>query len=469
MDKTKIKDNIKVPDNLNEYILKGVDEGEKVNNLKVKNSKTFKPLKTAVIISIVSLGTITTAYAVDKIIEYFEIKKDSIYQHEKDDFLKYSKDINLSKKDKGIEFKIDTLAVDDGFFNMTYTITSDKKIADMCRDNDRAFAANPMIKIIKDGELLNNGASRFDYTEATFESDYILKGVLRKPIAKTDIDYNTVLTIDFDDIFAQMGDWKIDIQLNENLVSSESKKYLINKTKDIIKSEQYDHDTKSSEVKYKDVKINYTIDNVVLSPFGSLVTTSEKTKDLSYGNPVNIGGMFILRDDKGNYLDVIHNTNNRPDKLNKPVTNTYEFIKKSDDIKSITLIPYIYDEGFTEFSDQIDINSLPVTIDVSKYGKVTIEDFYITDNQIIYTYTKHGAVTSFNIDLNFYDEKGNSIAIGGMTEDFVNRDDGTHTMRYNLSQKKYKDAAKNINYISLRKENTLKLLEDQSIEFELNK
>ncbi|MGL5347642.1 MAG: hypothetical protein ACRDA3_09840, partial [Peptostreptococcaceae bacterium] len=117
----------------------------------------------------------------------------------------------------------------------------------------------------------------------------------------------------------------------------------------------------------------------------------------------------------------------------------------------------------------IDINSLPVTIDVSKYGKVTIEDFYITDNQIIYTYTKHGAVTSFNIDLDFYDKKGNSITIGGMTEDFVNREDGTHTMRYNLSQDKYKNATKNINYISLRKENTLKLLEDQSIEFELNK
>lgn len=177
MDKIKIEDKIKVPSNLDEYILKGVDEGEKVNNLKRKNKPKFRPLKAAAIIGIVSLGTITTAYAVEKIIDYFEIKNDSKYQYEKDDFLTYSKKVNLSKKDKGIEFKIDTIAVDDGFLNMTYTITSDKNIADIDKEYNRAFASNPMIKVIKDGKIVNfNESGHFDNTEATFESEYILKG-----------------------------------------------------------------------------------------------------------------------------------------------------------------------------------------------------------------------------------------------------------------------------------------------------
>ncbi len=466
MDKIKIEDNIKIPTNLDEYILKGVDEGEKVNNLKRKNN-TFKPLKAAAIIGIVSISTITTAYAVDKIIEYFEIKNDSIYQYEKDDFLTYSNKVNLSKKDKGIEFKIDTIAVDDGFFNMTYTITSDKKIADIDKEYNRAFVANPRIKIIKDGKLVNFGeANRFDNTEATFESEYVLKGILRKPITETEVRNGTKLTIDFDHIFGEKGDWKVDVKLDEKLISSKSQKYIINKTKDIVKQEQYDFDTKNDKPKYKDVKINYTIDNVVLSPFGSLITTSEKTSDLIYTKLVNIGDMFVLRDDKGNYLDVIKNIGNFPDKVNKSVTNTYEFIRQSDDIKSITLIPFMYGEEPTEFSKKKDINKLPTTVEVNEYGKVTIKDFKVTEDEIIYNYKKDGAVP-LNAHLEFYDKDGNNLMIGGMTEDFVNREDGTHTIRYNLTQKKYQNMAKKIKYISLRKENSLKLLEDQSIKFEL--
>lgn len=467
MDKIKIKDNIKVPANLDEYILKGVDEGEKVNNLKIENNTMFKSLKAAVIIGIVSLGTITTAYAVDKIIDYFEIKNDSKYQYEKGSFLTYSMNVNLSKKDKGIEFKIDTLAVDDGFLNITYTITSDKKIADIDKEFNRAFVANPMIKVIKDGKLVNfSDTGRFDNTEATFESEYILKGILRKPITETEIGKGTKLTIDFDNIFGEKGDWKIDIKLDEKSTSSKSKKYMINKTKDIVKPEQYDFNIKNDKPKFKDVKINYSVDNVVLSPFGSLITTSEKTSDLINKTPVKVGDMFVLRDDKGNYLDVIQNIGNFSNKANQPVTNTYEFIRKRNDIKSLTLIPFVYEDGPSGLSKQIDINNLPTTIDVSKYGKITVEDFNITEDEIIYTYKKEGAVP-YNVYLEFYDKDGKDITIDGMTEDFVNREDTTHTMRYTLTQKKYRDMAKKIKYISVRKDNNLKLLEDQGIAFEL--
>lgn len=176
--------------------------------------------------------------------------------------------------------------------------------------------------------------------------------------------------------------------------------------------------------------------------------------------------MFVLRDDKGNYLDVIQNIGNFSNGANKPVTNTYEFIIKNNDIKSLTLIPFVYGDEIDGYSKQTDINNLPATIEVSKYGKVTIEDISITEDEILYTYKKEWAVP-FAVHLNFFDKDGNDIIIGGMVEDFVNREDNTHTMRYILSQKKYKDMAKKIKYISIRKDNKLKLLEDQSIEFEL--
>ncbi|RDY27849.1 DUF4179 domain-containing protein [Romboutsia weinsteinii] len=467
MDKIKIKDNIKVPTNLNQYILKGIDEGEKVNNLKKKSNTFAKPLKVAAMVGIVSLATISTAYAVEKIIDYFELRSDSKYKYEKDDFLTYSEDINLSKKDNGIEFKVDTIAVDDGFFNMTYTITSDAKISDIDEEYSRAFAANPVIKIIKDGKFVNfNDYGRFDNTEAIFESDYVLKGILRKPISEANIEKGTKLTIDFDYIFGKKGDWSIDIKLDEKSTSSQSKKYIINKSKDIVKLEQYDSDIKNDKPKYKDVTVNYTIDNVVISSFGSLITTTEKSKDLVYNEPARIADMFVLRDDEGNYIDVINQVGNLPDTANKPVTNTYEFIRNNDNIKSLTLIPFVFENKMDDYSEKIDIKKLPTAIKLSKYGKVIIEDFSVTDDEIIYSYKKDGALP-YEADIAFYDKDGDEIIIGSMVEDFVNRKDGTHTKRHMLTQKKYKDMAKNIKYIAIRKNNSLKLLEDQRIDFKL--
>ena len=78
MKNIKISDDIEISNRLDEYILKGLEDGIEIKNSinsndvdSTKNNK-IKYLKTAMLVSIVSGATITGVYAVDKVIDYFK-------------------------------------------------------------------------------------------------------------------------------------------------------------------------------------------------------------------------------------------------------------------------------------------------------------------------------------------------------------------------------------------------------------
>ena len=78
----KISDNIEISNRLDEYILKGLEDGIEIknsinsNNVDSTKNNKIKYLKTAMLVSIVSGATITGVYAVDKVIDYFKYNKD---------------------------------------------------------------------------------------------------------------------------------------------------------------------------------------------------------------------------------------------------------------------------------------------------------------------------------------------------------------------------------------------------------
>ena len=89
-------DDIKMPDNIDEVTKNAIRRG------KTKKHQYKKVTKVAASIAVISTLTITTTFAVEYIIDYFNQNKQSLYLSDKNDFEKTSNNINLTVKDKGI-------------------------------------------------------------------------------------------------------------------------------------------------------------------------------------------------------------------------------------------------------------------------------------------------------------------------------------------------------------------------------
>ena len=200
----KIQDNIKVSSKLDEYILKGLEDGIEIKNSQNSNKNNNKKpyLKIAMMVVAISGATITGAYAIDKVIDYFKYNKDSVYKYEEGKMQQHAQIINKSKKHEGVEFRIDTVVADDSYIVINYTVKSDKKISDMENGEElinNISAANPFVRLLRgDKEVFDGGNME---TEATFISDYELKGMIRHRVGRYDIEDGAILTADTWEVF----------------------------------------------------------------------------------------------------------------------------------------------------------------------------------------------------------------------------------------------------------------------------
>ena len=116
-------------DNNISKLLKNIEEPKTVRK---------RPLKVAILVASLSILTITTAFAIENIIEYFNYNKNSEYISSKEELETFGSVVSLTSKDKGIEFKLDNISVDDNYINIFYTIKGEKSIDEyslMCYNN----------------------------------------------------------------------------------------------------------------------------------------------------------------------------------------------------------------------------------------------------------------------------------------------------------------------------------------------
>ena len=106
-------------DNNISKLLKNIEEPKTVRK---------RPLKVAILVASLSILTITTAFAIENIIEYFNYNKNSEYISSKEELETFGSVVSLTSKDKGIEFKLDNISVDDNYINIFYTIKGEKSI-----------------------------------------------------------------------------------------------------------------------------------------------------------------------------------------------------------------------------------------------------------------------------------------------------------------------------------------------------
>lgn len=444
-------DDIKMPDNIDEVTKNAIRRG------KTKKYQYKKVTKVAASIAVISTLTITTTFAVEYIIDYFNHNKQSLYLSDKNDFEKTSNNINLTVKDKGIEFTLDSVSIDNNYITVFHTSKTDKNIKEMDDNYKDAYFANPIVDAYIDGKSIMR-AGLIEH-EATYISDNELKGMQKIDVSSFSIDNNDEIEFRVNEIFGIEGSWVISAKIDKSKAIESTYNYNINK--DYTINQTYNHNDEKIDVKH-----NINVEKVTISPLASTILINEKlTKHSDDWMPI-LGNSFALFDDNNNSLDVLDKG------LVVPSTgiasNSYEFLKADKDTKLLTLVPISFDHSVEnkELEPQ-NIGNLPIVFETSEYGKVVIEDIKITDTEIKYTYYKDGVVPGY-LTLWFYDEEGNEIDISSSVKESLDRHTGRYTTILKLEGYE-NDISKirKIKKVSTSTDSDMKLLYDQQIKIPL--
>ena len=442
-------DDIKIPDNIDEVTKNAIRRG------KTKKYQYKKVTKVAASIAVISTLTITTTFAVEYIIDYFNHNKQSLYLSDKNDFEKTSNNINLTVKDKGIEFTIDNISIDDNYIMVFHTSKRDKNINKIDKD---AYLDNPIISTYMDGERIEESSGIIEH-EATYISENELKGMQKIDVSSVNIDNNDEIVFRVNNIFGIEGNWEISLKVDK--LKSVNNNYNVNK--DYTINQTYDYNNEKIDIKH-----NINVEKVTISPLANTIRINEKpTKVFKDWTPM-LGNSFALFDDKNNSLDVLDKGGSGVNTKTGIASNSYEFLKADKDTKLLTLVPISFAHSVEnkELEPQ-SIGNLPIVFETSEYGKVVIEDIKITDTEIKYTYYKDGVVPGY-LTLWFYDEEGDEIDISSSVKESLDRHTGRYTTILKLEGYE-NDISKirKIKKVSTFSHSDMKLLYDQQIKIDL--
>lgn len=442
-------DDIKMPDNIDDITKNAISKGRKQ-----KNIRKYKNIMVASIATLVVgggvMGVINPSLAdsipiVKNIINYFDNNKDSRFKGDKHELEKTSKSLNLFVKDKGIEFKVNSISYDESCMTVFYTIKTDKSIKENYKVNENPLFAHPSIDLYINGKKVNS------YSNPESESKYIgsnkLEGIYRFDMSGIAIKENDKVELKTDNIFDTDGNWNIATNLDKSKTNVDSHIYKVNK-------------------KFTIGETNYDIKEVIISPLGNkmLLQTSESNKE----NGLLSG--FVLMDDKGKILNKIDNGSYGPDEKTGIATNSFEFIGANSSTKYLQAIPTKYIR-FAEdkMSEPKSINRLPLIFKTSEVGKIKIDSFKITGDKVEFTYYKEGLVDN-EIYLEYFDKNGNKVDFSGLKDTYFDRKTGKYTETIDLNGYKHdEEKIKSISKISVSYVNDVELLKDKAIKIELNK
>ena len=459
-------DDIKIPDNIDEVTKMAINRGKTYNkNRKYKKVMIASAVTIAIGTSVISIGIMNPSLAdsipiLRNVVEYFNTNNESLYKSDKNDLEKTVSNLNLTTKDNGIELIINSISIDDNYITILHTVKSNKKIEEMSEFYKDAYFANPIVDAYIDGNsIIPPGIIEH---EATYTSDYELKGMRKIDVSNIDIRDNAEIEFCIDEIFGVKGNWNIKAKIDKSKSSEKTHKYNIDKDYTINNTYYYNGEK-------IDINHNINIEKIIISPLASKMVIKEKqTKSFDDWEPM-LGNGFALFDEKGNSLDVIDKGFNGYDPITKIATNSIEFIKASEGIKSLTLVPLASKEIENKILEPKNINKLPITFKVSEYGKLVVVDVKITDKDIEYTYYKDGVVPNYP-GFWFYDENGKEVSVSASIKESLDRSTGMYTTILNLEGNNNDiSQIRKIKQISTFSQADMKLVYDQQIKIDLEK
>lgn len=429
-------------------------------DIEEKRHSKNKLFKVAMLVAMISTLTITTAFGIEHILEYFSHNKNSIYKPDEKDFVNMGVAVNKTVKDKNIEFTVDNISMDDNYINIFYTVKSKKNIKKINEGYKDPYVANPIPDIFMNGE--NITPAGFVEHEATYVSNKELKGMRKVDVSETNIKDGETLEIRVRNIFETEGNWSVYVEADKIKAQNKTYNYDINKKAAV----NLDYDYKDKIV---NIKHNLEIKKVSISPFASKITIKEKASTLFEDWRPILGYSFALFDENNKSLDVIDKGGSGLDE-NGEITQSYEFLKANKDTKSLTLVPIEFDTRIEkqDLKPQ-SIDNLPITFETSEYGKIVFEDIKISDKEIKYTYYKDGVVPYYP-NFWFYDKYGNEIQVSSLIKESIDRHTGRYTVILKLEgQENDIKEIKSINKVSTFMNNNMTLRYDQQIKIDLNK
>ncbi|RDY22904.1 DUF4179 domain-containing protein [Romboutsia maritimum] len=448
-------DKIKIPDNIDDITNNAISKGRKQKNLRKYRNVMVGSIATLVIgggvIGVINPSLADSIPIVKNIVNYFDNNKDSRFKGDKRELEKTSNSLNLSVKDKGIEFKVNSISYDESCMTIFYTIKTDKNIKENYKVNENPLFAHPSIRLYINGKEVDLNSN--PESESKYIGSNKLEGIYRFDMSGIAIKVNDKVELKTDNIFNTDGNWNIATNLDKSKTNVDSHVYKVDK-------------------KFTIGETNYDIKEVIISPLGNkmLLQTSE-LKDSNKSNEENelLGG-FALMDDKGKILNQIDKGSYGPDETTGIATNSFEFIGADSSTKYLQVIPTKYIR-FAEdkMSELKSINNLPLTFETSEVGKVKIDSFKATGDKIEYTYYKEGFVDN-EIYLDYFDKDGNEVDFGGFKDTYFDRKTGKYTETIDFNGYKHnEEKIKSISKISVYYVNHVKLLKDKAIKIELNK
>lgn len=445
-------DKIKIPDNIDDITNNAISKGRKQKNLRKYRNVMVASIATLVmgggVIGVINPSLADSIPIVKNIVKYFDNNTDSRFKGDKRELEKTSNILNLSVKDKGIEFKVNSISYDESCMTIFYTIKTDKNIKENYKVNENPLFAHPSIRLYINGKEVNS------YSNPESESKYIgsnkLEGIYRFDMSGIDIKANDKVELKTDNIFNTDGNWNIATNLDKSKTNVDRHIYKVDK-------------------KFTIGETNYDIKEVIISPLGNkMLLQTNELKDSNKSNELLAG--FVLMDDKGKILNEIDKGSYGPDEKTGIATNSFEFIGADSSTKYLQVIPTKYIR-FAEdkMSEPKSINNLPLTFETSEVGKVKIDSFKVTGDKIEYTYYKEGLVDN-EICLEYLDKDGNKVDFVGFKDTYVDRKIGKYTETIDFNGYKHnEEKIKSISKISVYYVNDVKLLKDKAIKIELNK
>ena len=445
-------DDIKMPDNIDDITKNAISKGRKQKNIrKYKNVMVASIATLAVgggVMGVMNPSLADSIPIVKNIVNYFDNNTGSRFKGDKRELEKTSNSLNLSVKDNGIEFKVNSISYDESCMTVFYTIKTDKNIKENYKVDENHLFSHPVIDLYINGKEVNS------YSNPESESKYVgsnkLEGIYRFDMSGIDMKANDKVELKTDNIFHTDGNWNIATNLDKSKTNVDSHIYKVNK-------------------KFTIGETDYDIKEVIISPLGNKIfIKTNELKDSNKSNELLAG--FILMDDKGKILNKIDNGSYGPDEKTGIATNSFEFIGADSSTKYLQVIPTKY-IPFAEYKicEPKSINSLPLTFKTSEVGKIKIDSFKATGDKVEFTYYKEGLVDR-EICLEYFDKDGNKVDFSGLKDTYVDRKTGkyTETIDYN-GYKHNEEKIKSISKISVSYINDEMLLKDKAIKIELNK
>ncbi len=176
INKSNIDENIKVPPQLNDYILKGFEKGvsDKKKDLKYKRMTAVKRTAIASVLGIALIGITNPAMAskIPLVGNVFnEIEKNIRFPG---NYSQYATSVNETVKSKGISATISEVLCDGQSLYVTYEIESDKSIKNMVQGNQLMLEDEYNITSFSNKELIQNNMGGL---EGKLVDDYTFIGV----------------------------------------------------------------------------------------------------------------------------------------------------------------------------------------------------------------------------------------------------------------------------------------------------